>query len=159
MALLTFRTADFFSRAYARAMKWLVLGRRRGEPEHLSVGRWGETVAERALRAKGYRTIERRVAVGRDELDLVMRNKNTLVFVEVKTRADDDFGRPAEAVTREKRRKLSRAAVRYLMKRREKPEYIRFDIVEVIGSREDPAPRVEHIQNAFPLEGRYRLPW
>lgn len=134
------------------------LGTRR-EARHLQTGRWGEDVAERALRKKGYRTVGRRVAIGRDELDLVMRSGATLVFVEVKTRADDSFGRPAEAVDGAKRRKLSRAAVRYLMSRREKPEFIRFDIVEVIGRAEDAAPRVEHIENAFPLDGKYRLPW
>ncbi len=137
-------------------MNWL---RKWTGPRHLATGRWGEEIAERTLRDKGYRTVGRRVAVGRDELDLVMRSGATLVFVEVKTRADVAFGRPAEAVDRHKRRKLSRAAVRYLMNLREKPEYFRFDVVEVIGRAEDAEPRVEHIENAFPLDGRYRLPW
>jgi putative endonuclease len=131
----------------------------RETPEHLATGRWGEEIAMRALRAKGYRVVGRRIAVGRDELDIVMRDGDTLVFVEVKTRADGAFGRPSEAITPAKRRRLSRAAVRYLMKRREKPEFIRFDVVEVIGRRDGPAPLVEHIQNAFPMEKRYRLPW
>lgn len=137
-------------------MKWL---RRWTGPRHLKTGRWGEELAERALRDKGYRTVGRRVAVGRDELDLVMRSGATLVFVEVKTRVDETFGRPAEAVDRHKRRKLSRAAMRYLMNLREKPEYFRFDVVEVIGCAEGAAPRIEHIENAFGLDGRYRVPW
>lgn len=129
------------------------------EPAHLAAGRWGEEEAERYLRRKGYRPVGRRVRVGRDELDLLMRADAVLVFVEVKTRADESFGRPISAVDQAKRRTLSRAAVRYLMELREKPEYIRFDVVEVVGRPEGPPPRIVHIENAFPLDSRYRLPW
>lgn len=131
----------------------------RAEPAHLAAGRWGEQIAERHLRRKGYRTIGRRLRVGRDEIDLVMRSGAVLVFVEVKTRADETFGRPMDAVDPDKRRKASRAAVRYLMTRRQKPEYIRFDVVEVIGQPAGPPPRIVHIENAFPLDAQYRLPW
>ena len=138
---------------------WLKKLRPTSEPAHLASGRWGEAQAERFLGKRGYAVVGRRVRVGRDELDLVMRAKSMLVFVEVKTRASEAFGRPVAAVDRAKREKLSRAAVRYLMNLREKPEYIRFDVVEVIGDPDGPAPRIEHIENAFPLSARYRLPW
>lgn len=131
----------------------------RREAPHLATGRWGESVAERFLRRQGYACVGRRVRVGRDELDLIVRRKNQVIFVEVKTRADEAFGRPVEAVDRAKRAKLSRAAVRWLMALRAKPEFIRFDVVEVIGQPGGPPPKIGHIENAFTLDERYRLPW
>lgn len=128
------------------------------DPRH-AAGLWGEERAERFLKQKGYRMLGRRVRVGdRDELDLVTRDGGTLVFVEVKTRAYEDFGRPAEAVDRHKRHVLSRAAVRYLKAIKSPTVCFRFDVVEVIGAEGDPQPRIRHIENAFPLDRRYRIP-
>ncbi len=123
------------------------------------IGRWGEKEAERFLKGKHYRILGRRVRVGqRDELDLVARHCDTLVFVEVKTRKQEDFGRPAEAVNRAKRHRLSRAAIRYMKRLRSPPKFFRFDIVEVIGSMDRPSPEIRHIENAFPMDMRYTLP-
>ena len=94
----------------------------------------------------------------RDELDLVARDGESLVFVEVKTRHSEDFGRPAAAVDRHKRHVQSRAAVRYLKALKSPPACFRFDVVEIIGSEEEPHPRIQHIENAFPLDRCYRVP-
>jgi len=140
-------------------MRFLAKVLRRG-PAHLRAGEWGEEQAERVLRGKGWKIVGRRVRVGRkDELDLVARAGPVLVFVEVKTRKSEQFGRPYEAVDRAKRRCLSRAAYRYLLALRPRPEYFRFDVVEVIGEPDGPDPVIRHIENAFQLEGSYRLPW
>ena len=133
--------------------------RRAALPEHLRTGVWGEAEAERFLKKLGWRILGRRVRLGRDELDLVARAGEVLVFIEVKTRVNEDFGRPASAVDRGKRHSLSRAAVRYLKKLRERPDYFRFDVVEVIGTAEEGTPRIRHIKNAFPLNKRYRIWW
>ncbi len=125
-----------------------------------AIGRWGEDVAARHLGRAGYRVLRRRVRIDRrHEIDLVARQGDTLVFVEVKTRASETFGLPAESVGRAKRRALSRAALRFLRRMRRVPTYIRFDIVEVVG-RMDAAgpPAVRHHENAFPLESPYRYP-
>lgn len=122
-------------------------------------GQWGERQAERLLKHKGYRILGRRVRVGvRDELDLVARDGDVLVFVEVKTRKNEDFGRPISSVDRKKRHTLSRAAVRYLKALKSPAVCFRFDVVEVIGSAGEQDPRVRHIENAFHLESRYRVP-
>jgi putative endonuclease len=122
-------------------------------------GQWGEDVAARALRRKGYRILGKRVRIdNRDELDLVARDHNVLVFVEVKTRGRADFGRPIDAVDRRKRRVLSRAAMRYLGKLRDPRVCFRFDVVEVLGGDGDKHPEVRHIENAFGLDRRYDLP-
>jgi len=126
---------------------------------HSSTGAWGEAQAERTLRQKGYSILGRRVRVGRrDELDLVARDGEVLVFVEVKTRKAETFGRPGAAVNHAKRHYLSRAAVRYLKHLRQRPETFRFDVVEVIGTVDTPTPLIRHIENAFPLDRCYRVP-
>ena len=133
----------------------------RGEAPVLDRGRWGEDLAAGVLRRAGLRILGRRVRTGRrGELDLVARDGDTLVFVEVKTRRAEVYGRPADSVDRDKRRALSRAAVRYLRRLRDRPPYIRFDVVEVIGEPGGAAaPEVRHLRDAFPLERPYRLPW
>lgn len=128
-------------------------------PFHLATGLWGEREAELFLVEKGYRILSRRFRVTlRDEVDLVARDGEVLVFVEVKTRKTESYGRPLSAVDRKKRHVMSRAAVRYLQ-RLNKPVNFRFDVVEVIGSRENGNPKIRHIENAFPLDRCYALPW
>ncbi len=128
-------------------------------PEHLKTGEWGEEVAERFLKKKGFKIIGRRVRLDRDELDIVAQFNGVLVFVEVKTRKNEEFGRAISAVNRGKRASLSRAAVHYLRKLREKPDFFRFDVVEVIGEKGAGDPQIRHIENAFNLDSKYRLPW
>ncbi len=136
----------------------------RGKDVELSVtaraGLWGESCAEKHLRSVvGLKILGRRVKVGqRDELDLVVRDGDVLVFVEVKTRASEAFGRPMDAVDRAKRHTLSRAAVRYLKKLKNPRVLFRFDVVEVIGREEDGSPEIRYTPNAFHLDRCYRLP-
>lgn len=125
-----------------------------------AIGRWGEEQAEKHLRKAGMKVLGRRVRFGpREELDLVARSGDVLVFVEVKTRRSDDFGRPSSSVDRAKRKALSRAAVHYLRKLKFPPVSFRFDVVEVIGSPGDTEPSVRHIEGAFSLDKKYRLPY
>ena len=136
--------------------------KRKLRPEAHRAGAWGEGIAADFLEAKGYRILGRNVRFGsRCELDLVARSPapEALVFVEVKTRRNEEFGRPASAVDRGKRRALGRAALRYLHRVKAKPAHIRFDVVEVVGSPGGENPVVRHIENAFSLGPGYRLPW
>ncbi|MCF7864610.1 MAG: YraN family protein [Kiritimatiellales bacterium] len=130
------------------------------EPVHLKAGRWGEQQAIRFLKKNGYKVLGQRVRVGkRDELDIVAEHDGVLVFVEVKTRKNENYGRPFSAVDKAKCKHLSRAAVAYLKQKKIKPEFIRFDVVEVIGEPGGGAPEIRHIENAFPLDSAYRLWW
>ena len=135
-------------------------GERNKPPRSAVVGAWGEARAAAFLTTAGYAVIGQNVRPDRhDEIDLVARRGDTLVFVEVKTRRNEDFGRPASAVDRGKRRALGRAALRYLHRVKAKPARIRFDVVEVVGAPDGAAPVVRHIEHAFSLGPGYRLPW
>lgn len=130
------------------------------EPAHLKAGRWGERQAARFLKKHRYKIVGERIRVGRrDELDLIAEKDRALIFVEVKTRKNEDHGRPFAAVNQAKRKHLSRAAVAYLKRRKLKPEFIRFDVIEVIGEPGGDEPVIRHIENAFPLDSAYRLWW
>lgn len=133
-----------------RLLQWF-----KKEAAHLRTGRRGEAQAENFLKKAGLQIVARNVRVGYDEIDLIAKQGDTLIFVEVKTRAREDFGRPIAAVDRAKRRKLSRAAMHFLKKHKLRPPHIRFDVVEVVGEK----PEIRHIQNAFTLEGGYRVWW
>ncbi len=131
-----------------------------GQPRHLRTGEWGEGVAAKALKQKGYKILGKRVRIGtRDEIDLVARDGDVLVFVEVKTRKSEKYGRPVSSVDRKKRHTLSRGAVRYIKRLKDPHVYFRFDVVEVIGEIDAPnPPTIRHIENAFSLDKRYQLP-
>ncbi len=113
----------------------------------------GEQQAERHLRRQGLKVLVRRYQCRFGEADLVARDGDTLVFIEVKTRQSDHFGDPALAVTPKKQRHISRVALDYL-RRLGSPEIpVRFDIVEVVG--EGATAECRHIRNAFPLAEPY----
>ena len=125
--------------------------------EHIAFGAWGERAAEAYLRRQKFRILHRNFrAPGGGEVDLVCRDKpeDTLVFVEVKTRATDERGRPADAVDYDKQRLVARGAMAWLRLLDFPDIRFRFDIVEVLAtSREN--PEITLIRNAFPLPEYY----
>jgi len=115
----------------------------------------GEKLAGRYLRRQGFKILYRNFR-GRHggEIDLVCREGDTLVFVEVKTRTREDFGRPFEAVNRKKQHRISLGAFAWLRLLGNPDILFRFDVVEVILSAEG-RPRIELIRNAFELPAPY----
>ncbi|MGH7761672.1 MAG: YraN family protein [Candidatus Dormibacteraceae bacterium] len=85
----------------------------RSRPSRVELGRAGEKAAADLLRKRGYEVVGAGFLARRGELDLVCRRGNDLVVVEVKTRTDDSFGTPLEAVGTHKRRSLMAAAAEY----------------------------------------------
>ena len=128
---------------------------RRKKPEHLRRGELGERAAQRHLQRLGLKFLTANFRSARGEIDLVFRDADCLVFVEVKTRSSEDWSRPAAAVDARKRRLLSQTALDYLALLKNPPVKIRFDIVEVLLA--DGAVReVRHLPNTFPLEKPWR---
>jgi putative endonuclease len=123
-------------------------------PLNLQRGSLGEQAARRHLKKCGLKFLTNNYRSPRAEIDLVFRDANCLVFVEVKTRSSENWGRPAAAVNRDKRRQLSHAALDYLKLLKYPPIAIRFDIVEVL--LHDGAVReVRHLPNTFALSPPY----
>lgn len=113
----------------------------------IALGKWGERLAARTLRRRGWKILYRNYrAPDGGELDLVCREGDTLVFVEVKTRREEKFSRPLDAVNRKKRDYIKRGALSWLKLLRYPNIPFRFDVVEVIATR---PPEVRVIKNVF----------
>lgn len=107
----------------------------------------GEKLAADFLREKGYRIISRNFKTPIGEIDIIAEDGKTLVFVEVKTRSDNTFGQPFEAVNYRKREKLKKVALYYLKNNCKKEASSRFDVlsIEINGGKS----KIEHIIDAF----------
>ena len=112
-------------------------------------------MASRFLRSHGYKILYRNFKDRRGgEIDIVCRDDDTLVFVEVKTRGSEEFGRPIEAVDRQKQMRVSKGGLAWL-RLLDNPDIVfRFDVVEVLLPEEGD-PRCEVIQDAFQLPAPY----
>ncbi len=117
------------------------------ESQKQILGKEGERIAERYLKKKGYRLVERNYRCPVGELDLIALDRRVIVFVEVKTRTDDRFGGPLESVHWRKQQKMIKAAQFFLSQQRLHQREARFDVIGI--SFVDREPVVEHIQNAF----------
>ena len=124
-------------------------------PLHLRYGTLGEKAARRHLRKLGLKFLIGNFRSPRGEVDLIFRDADCLVFVEVKTRSSEDWTRPAAAVDFDKKRLLSQAALDYLRLLKIPRIKFRFDIVEVLLS-EGVVSEVRHLPNAFNLIKPYR---
>src|ERR1044072_3544813 len=102
------------------------------KPLHLRHGELGERAAKKHLRRTGLKFLTANFRSPRGEIDLIFRDGDCLVFVEVKTRSSEEWTRPAAAVNAQKRRLLSRAALDYLKLLKHPRVKMRFDIVEVL---------------------------
>jgi len=128
---------------------------RSDEPEHLRRGRVGELAARKHLQRSGLKFLTANFRSDHGEIDLVMRDQDCLVFVEVKTRSSEDWVRPAAAVDARKRRLLSQTALDYLRRLKNPQVKIRFDIVEVLLD-DGNVREVRHLPNTFALSKPYR---
>ena len=122
-----------------------------GAPAHLVKGERGERAAARHLRQCGYKILTRRFRGAHGEIDLVARDREVLVFVEVKTRGSDRFGAAASAVDHEKRVHLISCASEYLRLLGNPRIPVRFDVVEVYMDDAGEPREVRLIQGAFAM--------
>jgi putative endonuclease len=112
-----------------------------------SLGKKGEDLASEYLRKKGYKVKARNYKTRLGEIDIIAEKDNVIVFVEVKTRSNNSFGCPFEAVHQKKRQKLKNVALLYL-KRYKRHYPVQFDVLSItlMGNNN---PVIEHITNAF----------
>jgi putative endonuclease len=123
-------------------------------PPHLKSGAEGEELAALALKKARYKIVERNFRTVAGEIDIVARDGECLVFVEVRTRKSVEYGLPQETITLRKRERLCRAARWYLQKNRLHEAPCRFDVVAVVKENEDSEPKIEIIKDAFRPENK-----
>lgn len=111
-----------------------------------SLGPKGEEIAVKHLKAKGFSILHRNYKTVLGEADIICKDGDTLVFVEVKARSSDAFGQPFEAVNHRKQEKLKKIALYYL-KHQQIESPVRFDIISIISR--NGKNEVEHIEEAF----------
>lgn len=110
---------------------------------HNELGKWGEDLAASFLKEKGYQIIERDWKSGHHDLDIVAKDGNTLVIVEVKTRRNRLFGDPEEAIDYKKRKSLQ-SAINHYVKTHRFGSIVRFDIISIVGTIGS-QPEIDHI--------------
>ncbi|MBN3032539.1 MAG: YraN family protein [Candidatus Saganbacteria bacterium] len=116
--------------------------------ESYEIGREGEAAAEVYLQQRGYRIIERNYRSQQGEVDLIAREGEFLVFVEVKNYSFRSYGAPAGAVRKNKRQSIIHAAQTYLYKNKINGTHCRFDVV-TLYRRPDGSRAIELYKNAF----------
>jgi putative endonuclease len=118
-------------------------------------GQMGERAAKKHLQKQGLKYLTANFRSARGEIDLVFREDDCLVFVEVKTRAEGGWVRPAKAVNARKRLLLTKCAFDYLRLLKTPPIKIRFDVVEVL-LEDGVVAEIRHLPNTFTLSAPYR---
>lgn len=112
-------------------------------------GELGERIAERWLRRRGWRVVQRRFRSGHRDIDLVVEREGMVAFVEVKARRSLEFGDPTEAVNWSKQKELVRSASVWIDRHGRPSDSYRFDVVGVLV--EGDRVRIRHVPNAFSL--------
>ena len=110
-------------------------------------GNRGEELAVSFLVEKGFEIIERNYRYGKGELDIIAREKDFLVFVEVKSRESLEYGFPEEAMTKRKIAQIRKIAEAYLTEKNITDENIRFDVVAILFFNDEVT--INHYENAF----------
>jgi putative endonuclease len=118
-------------------------------------GELGERAAKKYLQGLGLKFLTANFEGDRGEIDLIFRDDDCLVFVEVKTRSSEDWIRPAASVDARKRKRLSLTALGYLKLLKNPPVKIRFDIVEVLLA-DGEVREIRHLPNTFEMSKPYR---
>lgn len=114
------------------------------------MGAWGEHLAGRYLRRRGYRLTAQNYRVRGGEIDLIAENRRYIVFVEVKTRQDAAFAQAREFVDRRKQERIRATAALWLSEH-ETEKQPRFDIIEIYAPQgtDTEHPKIIHLENAF----------
>ncbi len=115
----------------------------------MRTGKKGEDIAVAYLKSRGYQIIERNYRCPLGEIDVVARDRDTIVFVEVKSRKSQEFGDPQLAVVKGKQKKISRISLMYLKEKNLYPCDARFDVVAIKMLPD--GNTIDLIQNAFEL--------
>ena len=121
--------------------------------ERLELGRLGEGLAADLLKKEGFRIIAKNYRTKLGEIDIIARDRDTICFIEVKTRNTADFGLPQDAVSAHKQRQIAKAALSFLKEKKLLDSKARFDVVSVV--LENNHSKAELIKDAFELDASF----
>ena len=113
------------------------------------VGKLGEKLAQEFLKQRGYRILETGFRCREGEIDIVAWQKDCLIFVEVRTKSNLDFGTPEESITKGKKEKLITTALTYIEAHPNSPSSWRIDVVAIEIDPKGKAKRMDLIENAI----------
>ena len=119
------------------------------------VGKLGEQTAQKFLRKRGYRIRETGFRCRHGEIDIIAQRKDCLVFVEVRTKSNLDFGTPEESITQAKKERLIASALTYTNTHQNLPPLLRIDVVAIELDERGKAKRIELIENAIEQVSRF----
>jgi putative endonuclease len=119
------------------------------------VGKLGEKTARKFLKKRGYHIRETGFRCRHGEIDIVAQKKDYLVFVEVRTKSNLDFGTPEESITQAKKERLVASALTYTNTHQNLPSLWRIDVVAIELDNEGKPERIEHIENAIEQVSRF----
>jgi putative endonuclease len=119
------------------------------------VGKLGEKAARKFLKKRGYRIRETNFRCHHGEIDIIAQKKDYLVFVEVRTKSNLDFGTPEESITQAKKERLIASALTYTTTHQNLPSLWRIDVVAIELDDKGKAKRIEHIENAIEQDSRF----
>jgi putative endonuclease len=119
------------------------------------VGKLGEKAAQKFLKKRGYRVRETGFRCRHGEIDIIAQKKDCLVFVEVRTKSNLEFGTPEESITQAKKEKLIASALTYTTTHQKLPSLWRIDVVAIELDNKGKAKRIELIENAIEQGARF----
>ena len=108
----------------------------------------GEKLAKDFLKKRGYRIIETNYRCPQGEIDIIAKQKDTLAFIEVRTKTSLEFGSPEESITSAKKERMKAAALHYQQMHNNLPQLWRIDVVAVELNQKGELSRIEVIENA-----------
>ena len=119
------------------------------------VGKLGEKTAQKFLKKRGYRIRETGFRCRHGEIDIIAQQKDCLVFVEVRTKSNLDFGTPEESITQAKKERLIASALTYSTTHQKLPSLWRIDVVAIELDEKGKTKRIELIENAIEQSSRF----
>lgn len=113
------------------------------------IGKLGEKLALKFLKKRGYHIRETNFRCHEGEIDIIAQQKDCLVFIEVRTKSNLDFGTPEESITQSKKEKLISLALTYISNHQSIPSSWRIDVIAVEVDQKGKTKRIELIENAI----------
>jgi len=113
------------------------------------IGSYGENIALEYLLNRGYKLISKNFKSHFGEIDIIVKDKDLICFVEVKTRYNNNFGLPSQSIDKNKQKRIKKASLLFVNKEKLFNFNLRYDVVEIFLNYKDDSYTINHLENAF----------